>query len=253
MTFSLWFLFIVNIFFLSTLALYAVRYQGNLPGDLLDNRPGSPLLNLWLRHYWFWFTEPLVQFCIRKKISPNQLTITGTILGGFSGLCFAQGNLGLAGWFLIAGATFDIFDGRVARLTHNNSKAGAYFDSLMDRVSEGLAFMGLAFYYRNNPLIFLIVLIGFMGSFLVSYSRARGAFAGVDCESGWMQRPERIVYLGVGAIFAPLLSWGLLALHLVHPETPVLAHQLYVVPLLIVAIFTWATVWTRSSKIMKSL
>ena len=86
------------------------------------------------------------------------------------------------------------------------SASGAFFDSVMDRFSEGVVFLGLASLYSDSWVLYPIV-IGLIGSMMVSYTRARGEAIGISCTHGMMQRPERIVYLGVGSIFSPIFAY----------------------------------------------
>jgi phosphatidylglycerophosphate synthase len=109
---------------------------------------------------------------------------------------------------MIFGASFDLVDGQVARLTGKASKSGAFFDSVMDRFGEAVVFLGLASYYRSTWVLYFVVM-ALVGSMMVSYTRARGEGVGVDVKKGIMQRAERIVYLGVGSIFSPILAYSL--------------------------------------------
>lgn len=95
-----------------------------------------------------------------------------------------------------------MFDGRIARKTGTSSKSGAFYDSVMDRFGEAVVFMGLAVYFHNSWVLYA-VLGALIGSTMVSYTRAKGDSVGIDCKVGAMQRPERIVYLGVASIFSP--------------------------------------------------
>jgi CDP-diacylglycerol--glycerol-3-phosphate 3-phosphatidyltransferase len=120
-----------------------------------------------------------------------------------------SGNL-LAGGiaFLIANA-FEMLDGAVARATGKTSRFGAFLDSVIDRYDEGLLFLALLVVTSRAGDELLVAAIGLalLGSLLVSYTRARAEGLGLDCEVGVLQRPERVVVLGVGLIFAdPLLA-----------------------------------------------
>ncbi len=169
---------------------------------------GSKFLGARTREWWLWLTDPLVKISVRLHITPNILTIIGTTIAASSGILFAYGWFGYAGWMLVFGSSFDMFDGRVARMTGKTSRSGAFFDSVTDRIGEGLCFLGLAIYFRDSWIL-IFVILALIGSTLVSYTRARGEAFNVDCSVGSMQRPERIVYLGVAAIFTPIVSEGL--------------------------------------------
>lgn len=204
--FSLGPLFAFNLLLLGTLAYFTIIYrQLKRPKDL-DLKEHSRLLSRFLKEYWYWFISPAEKVCLRLKISPNALTFVGFILCCLAAYFFHLGMIGLGGWFMIFGATFDMFDGRIARMTGMETPSGAFFDSVMDRFSEAVVFLGLASFYRDSWVLYPTIL-GLIGSMMVSYTRARGEGIGIDCKTGIMQRPERIVYLGVGSIFSPIFAY----------------------------------------------
>ncbi len=196
-----------NLLLLATLAYFTLTYaERKTEKAEVASKGHTRLLSGFLKEFWYWFISPAEKLCLRLKITPNALTLMGFVLAAFSGYFFHLGMIGLGGWFMIFGATFDMFDGRIARLTGKETPSGAFFDSVMDRFSEGVVFLGLASYYRESWVLFAIIL-GLIGSMMVSYTRARGEGIGVNCSIGIMQRPERIVYLGVGSIFSPILAY----------------------------------------------
>jgi len=159
-----------------------------------------------LQNYWMAITEPCVGLLIKLRITPNMITIFGVLISGVSGILFANSLWGAAGWIMIAGGVFDLFDGRVARATNNVTKGGAYLDSTLDRYSDGFILAGLAWAFRDSWLLFFITLC-FIGFYSVSYAKARAEANGVKCDVGTFQRPERIFSLGLSAIFSPILSY----------------------------------------------
>jgi CDP-diacylglycerol--glycerol-3-phosphate 3-phosphatidyltransferase len=140
--------------------------------------------------------RPIEDYLIEQKVHPNVLTVTTLIVSAITGLLFHLEWIFLAGILLLAGSTFDIFDGRVARAQGLSSQYGAFFDSCLDRFSEALIYLGLLSYFHGSMFSYVIFLI-LVSTMMVSYTRARAEGLGVDCEVGVMQRPERIVYLGV--------------------------------------------------------
>lgn len=194
-----------NVLMLVTVVVYSV-IGNHIPVDKeVNERHASKFLNRWFRAYWIWLISPVERFFVRTHISPNLLTVIGLIISGvLAGAFYATGHLGLAGWMVIIGGTFDMFDGRVARATGQTTQSGAYFDAVIDRYSEGIAYFGLIYFYRDHWMIW-VVLFAFLGAFMVSYSKARGEAMGLEVKSGAMQRPERIVYLGVASIFSPVV------------------------------------------------
>ena len=155
-------------------------------------------------NWWMWTTDPFVRLLVKLKIGPNTITMTGFFIASIAGLLFSQGWFGYAGWVMIFGATFDMFDGRVARITGKTSRSGAFLDAVLDRFSEGACMLGLAYYFRDSWML-PVVIAGLIGSLCVSYTKARAEGMNVSCNVGTMQRPERITYLGVASIFNPIV------------------------------------------------
>jgi CDP-diacylglycerol--glycerol-3-phosphate 3-phosphatidyltransferase len=142
-------------------------------------------------------------------VSPLALNLTGVACGVAAGAFFATGHMALAGWAVLAGGVADVLDGRVARARGLASRRGAFLDSTLDRFAEFGAFVGLAVWFRGSPLVTALVVIALGGSLLVSYTRARGESVGVVCKLGLMQRAERVLLLGLGAILDPAVSAAL--------------------------------------------
>jgi CDP-diacylglycerol---glycerol-3-phosphate 3-phosphatidyltransferase len=114
-----------------------------------------------------------------------------------------------AGWIMAVTAFFDVIDGQVARRTGRCTVFGAFYDSTLDRIADGALMAGLTVFYAVNPIhhnIYMVVvcLVGIVGTFVVSYTRARAESLGIDAKVGVMQRPERIVLLS-----APQALFGL--------------------------------------------
>ena len=160
----------------------------------------SKLLGVGIKEWWLLLVRPLENYLIENKFHPNVLTITTLIVSIITGYFFHLGWIFMAGVLILAGSTFDIFDGRVARAQELNSLHGAFFDSCLDRFSEAFIYLGLLSYFRDSYYIFVVFLI-VITTTMVSYTRARAEGLGVNCEVGMMQRTERVVYLGVLSIF----------------------------------------------------
>jgi phosphatidylglycerophosphate synthase len=202
-------LIFINLFFLLSLFFFYLTYRFRKISEIsqvVDEKEHSHLLSRFLKEYWYWLSSPFEKLLLKLRITPNALTMIGFLISCLSAYFFYRGRIGLGGWFMIFGATFDMFDGRIARLTGQSSPSGAFFDSVMDRFGEGVVFLGLVGYYRNSWLLYAVV-IALIGSTMVSYTRARGEGIGVACTSGIMQRPERIVYLSLGSIFSPIAAY----------------------------------------------
>lgn len=151
----------------------------------------------------------------RLRVNADHLTLAGIIFGGLAGLAFARERLALAGVFLILSGVSDMLDGALARAAGEDTRFGSFIDSVADRFTECLIFAGLAWLYRGEQTLFL-VLAGMAGSFLVSYTRARAGALGVRCEVGLMERPERMILLIAGALTTLMLPvlWALAVLSL---------------------------------------
>ena len=160
----------------------------------------SKLLSDGIKSWWVFLMSPIEDFLIDRKFRPNVLTITTLVVSALAGYFFHLGMIFIAGVLLLAGSTFDIFDGRVARAQGLNSPKGAFFDSCVDRYSEVLIYLGLLSFFRDTFFVYIVFLI-VSCSMMVSYTKARAEGLGIDCEVGIMQRTERVVYLGVLAAF----------------------------------------------------
>jgi len=236
----------INGFFFIMLIIFAVTHW-KLPHDEeLATRHRSRLLNLWFREYWIWSTNPILKLLIRLGISPNGLTTVGFLFSCLAGVALAQGLVGVAGWMIIASGTCDIFDGRIARLSGKMSVSGGFYDSVMDRLGEAVVFLGAAIYFRESWVLYFVI-AGLIGSFMVSYTRARGLSEGIKCDSGTMQRPERIVYLGVGSVFSPLVKLAISGGNINAPE------YITIAALVLIGVMTNLTALHRIMYIFKKL
>jgi phosphatidylglycerophosphate synthase len=131
----------------------------------------------------------------------------GLIISLISAFFYAKHNIRLGGLFILLSGICDIIDGKVARKTGQSSKFGALFDSSLDRYAELFMFLGTAIYFvqQDHPITSIMVFLALGGSMMVSYVRARSEGLGFDCKVGIMQRPERIVYIGVSSLIHPYL------------------------------------------------
>ncbi len=138
-------------------------------------------------------------------ISPNVLTTTGVLINMGCGVLFGIGEFFWAGIVLILANLFDMLDGNVARLSGRVTKFGSFLDSSLDRLSDMVAFVGIIIFYAGNSPQHSIVnvflaSVGMMASVMVSYTTARSESLGVKANVGFLQRPERVVLLIIGAL-----------------------------------------------------
>src|SRR5437667_508427 len=138
-----------------------------------------------------------------SKIHPNVLTFLGLLINIAAAVLFAAGRFRAAGLVVILAGVFDMVDGRVARETNRVTRFGGFFDSVIDRYSDLALFMGLLVYYASINRFFYIVLTAIVmtGSVMVSYTRARAENSIPKCKVGFLERPERIVLIMIGALF----------------------------------------------------
>ncbi len=153
--------------------------------------------------------EPIAGFLVRRGVSPNSITTVGTLCTLAGGALYALGHIMTAGWVIGLTALFDVLDGTVARRTGKSTVFGAFYDSTLDRVADGGVMAGLTIFYATSPVhhnIYMVVvcLLGIIGTFLISYTRARAEALGIDAKVGLMQRPERVILLS-----APQALFGL--------------------------------------------
>jgi len=163
------------------------------------------LLNKSLVNGFYALIEPLAKILINLKVNPYIITFLGLFFSVFVFYFFRSGLFLPGGIFIILSGICDVLDGRLARDTNQMSKFGALIDSVIDRYSEILFFLGLLVYFWEKSLTIVILLfLGICGSLLVSYTRARAEGLGLECKVGIMQRQERITFLAGGAIFGAI-------------------------------------------------
>ncbi|MBI4460841.1 MAG: CDP-alcohol phosphatidyltransferase family protein [Acidobacteria bacterium] len=154
--------------------------------------------------------DRVVRFLSLTKIHPNVLTALGLAINSVAAILFGGGQFFAAGLVVLGAGLFDMVDGRVARVTNQVTPFGAFFDSVVDRYSDMALYMGLLVYYARLERFFYVVLVALVmaGSVMVSYTRARAESLIPTCKVGFLERPERVVLIIIGALFnrmAPVL------------------------------------------------
>ena len=164
--------------------------------------------------------EPIAAVLIRIGISANALTTLGTLSTVVGGVAFAFGHMHLGGWIIGLTAIADALDGIVARKSNQVTVFGAFYDSTLDRIADGALLGGIAFFYardgvyHNMPML-AVSLAGIIGTYMVSYSRARAEALGINAKVGVMQRAERVILLCVPQAFFGLAFNGYLLMGVV--------------------------------------
>jgi CDP-diacylglycerol---glycerol-3-phosphate 3-phosphatidyltransferase len=145
----------------------------------------------------------IVRWLALSKIHPNVLTFLGLTINIWAAWLFARGSFTWAGVVVIGAGLFDMVDGRVARATNQVTQFGGFFDSIIDRYSDVALFFGLLVYYARANRFFYVVMVALVmiSSVMVSYARARAESLIPSCKVGFMERPERIVLIIIGALF----------------------------------------------------
>jgi phosphatidylglycerophosphate synthase len=153
-----------------------------------------------------------VKLLIKLGLTPNAVTTIGFLLNVGVAVIFVagaeegnRGDLSYVGWagaLILFAGLFDMLDGQVARLGNMSSTFGALYDSVLDRYSELVMFLGICYYLVGHHyfLSSIFAFIALIGSMMVSYTRARAEGLGIECKDGLMQRPERVVTIGVSAM-----------------------------------------------------
>jgi len=180
------------------------------------------VLNAKIRGIWDRGMKPVGGFIGRSGITPNQITLLGVVVQAVVSYLIVMDRLAEAGFVLIAAALLDTVDGAVAKARGLTSKFGAFLDSTMDRLSDALVFLPIAWLYLAEPAaeradqewVAAVAFAALVLSFLVSYAKARAEGLGFDCNVGLIERAERLIIMIVALVFNDLLPAALVVLAL---------------------------------------
>ena len=141
---------------------------------------------------------------IESRLTPNGISITGLVLNLAAAVLVTQRLFVLAGLAFIVGSVMDTLDGRYSRMSGKGTLFGAFLDSTLDRIEEGVVLTAVAWYFADTghaiPAAACVLTV--LGSLMVSYTRARAEALGVECKVGIATRPVRVVLLSIGLVFA---------------------------------------------------
>ncbi len=185
---------------LATMPIFALSRASRAVDTLESSTRGKFVLGSFVRRWFYWFVRPVERMSLALGLSPFFYNFLGVALGAVAGWFFASGRFAAGGWALLMSGVADALDGRIARAQGVASPRGAFLDSTIDRFAEVAAFVGLAVAFRDSGPALAVVTAALGGSLLVSYTRARGESEGVLCTAGIMQRAERLLLIGFGAI-----------------------------------------------------
>jgi len=213
--------------------------------------------------------DPVVKVLIKLGLTPNAVTSIGFVLNVGVAVIFIigaeEGNrgdltyIGWAGGLILFAGLFDMLDGQVARLGNMKSTFGALYDSVLDRYSELIMFFGICYYLvaHHYFLSSIFAFVALIGSMMVSYVRARAEGLGVECKGGLMQRPERVVTIGVCAILCGVSSLyigGNYKLYIPGIKFHVFeTMSIFTIPITVMAVLTNITAFKRLMDAKKTL
>ena len=145
---------------------------------------------------------PIVQVLRKSGVTPDILTFIGLGISGGAAYFIAVGHFLIGGGLLLFSGLFDLLDGALARFTGQATKFGAILDSTVDRISEAIILLGLLIWYidAGTTLEIVLIFVVLIGSFLVSYIRARAEGLGLECKVGLFTRAERVIVLAIGLL-----------------------------------------------------
>jgi len=179
------------------------------------------LLPDWIKNIYLRLIDPVANWLVKRGVHPNTITVVGTLCTVVGGIIYGTGHIRTGGFFLGITALFDVLDGTVARRSNKSSMFGAFLDSTLDRLADGFVLGGLAIFYATSAVhgsvpLMITALLGLVGAFLTSYTRARAESLGLDAKVGLLQRPERVVLLSAPqALFGLVLDGWVLAIIIV--------------------------------------
>jgi CDP-diacylglycerol--glycerol-3-phosphate 3-phosphatidyltransferase len=141
---------------------------------------------------------------IESRLTPNAISMVGLVLNLLAAVLVTQRLFFLAGLAFIVGSVMDTLDGRYSRMSGKGTLFGAFLDSTLDRIEEGVVIAAIGGYFAATGQDFAAAMcvVAVLGSLMVSYTRARAEALGVECKVGLATRPVRVVILSAGLLFA---------------------------------------------------
>lgn len=213
--------------------------------------------------------DPVVKVFIKLGLTPNAVTSIGFALNVGVAVIFIfgaeegnRGDLSYVGWaggLILFAGLFDMLDGQVARLGNMKSTFGALYDSVLDRYSELIMFLGICYYLVGHHyfLSSLFAFVALIGSMMVSYVRARAEGLGIECKGGLMQRPERVVTIGLCAVLCGITSLYIGGDYKIYfPGTKFQIFEtmsIFTIPIAVLAVLTNITAFNRLMDAKRSL
>ncbi len=157
----------------------------------------------------YYLTQPAVRLLAGTSITPNAISWAGFSVTVGAMVLIISGHLFAAGFVALIAGFFDILDGALARSTNRATRFGAVLDATLDRLAEAVLLLGVLIFYILNAnerpvIVALLVTLTMIGSFMVSYIRARAEAAGLECQVGLFTRTERVAVLALGLLLSQI-------------------------------------------------
>lgn len=163
------------------------------------------------RSVWTRLVDPIGASMAELGITANALTVAGLVLTAVASALVVVGELFWGGWVLLFGGLADTFDGSVARARGESTVAGGFYDSIADRITDGMILSAVAWAMRGEPLEFALAAVALVAAQVTSYVRAKAESVGVECHVGFVERGERAIAIMAGLVFHPWLLTAALA------------------------------------------
>ena len=180
---------------------------------------GHRLLGPLFVGYYYWLMGPVFRLAARSRLTPNHVTLATLVVAVAGAAAIGTGHFAVASALVILGGSLDIIDGHLARTKKMATPGGAFLDSTVDRICDGLVFSGCVVYYAGTAIMFVALAVLVM-SFTVSYARSRAEVLGVTGSEGLMQRAERLAVLGTALAFSSYFG---------HRAEGLVAHPFYAI------------------------
>jgi CDP-diacylglycerol--glycerol-3-phosphate 3-phosphatidyltransferase len=193
--------------------------------------------------YYYWMMRPVFRAAELSGLKPDHITFISAGAAAATATAIATSHFALASALLIGGSSLDMVDGQLARTKKLETPGGAFLDSTIDRLCDGLIFAGCVVYYSGSAMMY-VSLVALITCYLVSYTRARSESLGLYGAEGLAQRADRIVMLGIAMAFSPLVAHrqeGLVS----HPHYWLTAFTICVLALVNTTTAVSRIAWTR--------
>jgi CDP-diacylglycerol--glycerol-3-phosphate 3-phosphatidyltransferase len=147
------------------------------------------------------FISPIGRALDRTSLTPNQITTLGLILTSVAAGLVATDHPVAGGWVLVAGGLMDMFDGALARARGSSAPFGGFYDSVTDRLSDGIILSAITYWMRDNPRVLTLAMVALVSALVTSYVRAKAEAIDLDCSIGLMERAERAILIMGALVF----------------------------------------------------